>query len=259
MATSSAEHGDGAAVTLLIPASATLKDGATVNVTTTYPFEDTVVVTCQTSKSKPRSFPLSIRVPVWATNATLNGLAVAAGMFSQQRCQSNSAANRFVLELSPEIAVEEWAGDQHGGAAKNNAYSVVRGPLLYSLPLAHNFTVYGRHFGTGDQASNDYYLNRNSAWNFALVIDRNHPTKTLQFVRGAAYDDGAAPFNRSGPLSITASARLVPGWTEALNSAAPPPLSPACQAAAADCGPVTQVTLVPHGYTELRVGEFPLA
>ena len=69
---------------------------------------------------------------------------------------------------------------------------------------------------------------------------------------------GAAPFNRTGPLHITARARLLPpeSWGTALNSAAPPPKSPAC--AGTTCGPVTELVLVPHGYTELRIGEFPL-
>jgi hypothetical protein len=47
------------------------------------------------------------------------------------------------------------------------------------------------------------------------------------------------------------------GRTRQVNSAAPPPLSPACKSAS--CGAPKKVTLVPHGYTELRIGEFPLA
>ena len=250
--------GKGAAVTLLIPASATLADGSNVTVNTSYPFEDTVIVTCSPAAN---AFPLLIRVPGWATNATVNGKLAAAGTFSHQTCAPGEA-NVFTLNLRPEITVERWADDEHGGVATSPGFSVMRGPLLYSLPIDHNFTVYGRHFGEGDTASNDYYLNPTpeggSSWNVALDIDPSEPTKTLTFVAASSYVPGAAPFNRTGPLSIKASARVLPGWGMSLNSAAPPPESPACAGASAHCGPLTEVTLVPHGYTELRIGEFPL-
>jgi hypothetical protein len=251
-------HEGGAAVTLLIPANATLENGATVRVDTAYPFEDTVRVSCVPAPQSASAFPLWIRVPGWATKATLNGKAVVAGSFAKESCVPGGA-NLFTLALSPEIVVEEWAADKHGGAAPHAAYSVTRGPLLYSLPIDHNFTTYGRHFGSGDAASNDYYLEATEAWNFALELDPQNPGKTLIFVPGAAYATGAAPFNRTGPLSIKASAKLLPGWGMSANSAAPPPQSPACASAAAECGVAREVTLVPHGYTELRIGEFPLA
>ncbi len=131
--------------------------------------------------------------------------------------------------------------------------------MLYSLPIKHNFTVYGHHFGSGDDASNDYYLHPTGPWNFALEIDLTNPAKTLTFDAGAPLVVGAAPFNRSGPLTIKARARAIPGWVLDQNSAAPPPLSPACGAAGRCSATTTEVTLVPHGYTELRIGEFPLA
>ena len=35
--------------------------------------------------------------------------------------------------------------------------SVHRGALLYSLPIAANYSMYGHHFGT-DAMSSDYFL-----------------------------------------------------------------------------------------------------
>jgi len=172
--------------------------------------------------------------------------------------QSCSGSATFTLDLAPEITIETWADDKDaGGEAKFPAYSVVRGPLLYSMPVAHNYTVYAHHFGTGDAASNDYYLNPTQEWNYALDADITDPSKSLTFAAGSPYVDGAAPFNRTGPLSITATVRQVPAWGMAVNSAAPPPESPVCKTASA-CGAPKKVMLVPHGYTELRIGEFPL-
>ena len=48
----------GAAVTLLVPSTSTLADGSTVKVDTTYPFEDTVKISCT---AKAGAFPLYIR------------------------------------------------------------------------------------------------------------------------------------------------------------------------------------------------------
>eukprot|EP01043_Picozoa_sp_COSAG02_P009178 COSAG02_NODE_307_length_25111_cov_5.306693_18_plen_104_part_00 len=80
-------------------------------------FQDTVRVSC---KPTALAFSLSIRVPTWAKNATIDGEAVQAGTFAQKTCIPG-AANEFTLELAPEIVVEAWAADKHGGAAKNAA------------------------------------------------------------------------------------------------------------------------------------------
>lgn len=87
-------------------------------------------------------------------------------------------------------------------------------------------------------------------------MDPADPGKTLTFNPGA-YAAGSAPFNHSGwPVSITATVRSLPTWGTAVNSAAPPPDSPACSGSA-KCGPPEKVMLVPHGGTELRIGEMP--
>ena len=87
----------GAAVTLLLPSTATLADGSTVKVDTTYPFEDTVKVTC-TPKS---SFPLYIRVPAWAKNATVDGKPATG--WAKMTC---AKVTTYTLDLAPEITIE---------------------------------------------------------------------------------------------------------------------------------------------------------
>ena len=134
--------------------------------------------------------------------------------------------------------------------------SVHRGALLYSLPISANYTVYAHHFGTNTM-SNDYYLQPTSPWRFAL--DANpRDLSSLKF-NGIGYVAGAAPFNHSNwPTSIGARLRPLPGWSITDNSASEPPTSPACSSAGA-CGAAEAHALVPHGGTELRIGEFPLA
>lgn len=135
--------------------------------------------------------------------------------------------------------------------------SVHRGALLYSLPIAASYSMYGHHFGT-DAMSSDYFLTPTSEWRYALDIDPAD-TSPLAFA-SSGYQPGAAPFNHSGwPTSIAAPLRRLPTWKVDANSAADPPTSPACAAAAARCGAREVHTLVPHGGTDLRIGELPVA
>lgn len=132
---------------------------------------------------------------------------------------------------------------------------------MYSLSLNHiNYTMYGHHFGTNDMSS-DYYLTSNETWSYALDVDINNPSKTLEFVQSSVYNKGSAPFNHTGwPTMIRATVRKVKSWGEKLNSAAEPPSSPACQASSKnDCGLPETVWLVPHGGTDLRMGELPVS
>lgn len=95
-----------------------------------------------------------------------------------------------------------------------------------------------------------------SDWQFALDVDMANPSNTLKF-KSNGYVDGSAPFNHSGwPVTISATLRPLPSWGTNLNSAAKPPASPACTGSE-KCGDPVQVELVPHGGTDLRIGEFP--
>ena len=103
-----------------------------------------------------------------------------------------------------------------------------RGALLYSLPIAANYTVYAHHFGTDDM-SNDYYLTPTSPWRFALDVNPAALSVSSLAFSAVGYREGAAPFNHSNwPVTIAAKLRPLPSWNVTLNSAAVPPASPAC-------------------------------
>merc|ERR1719440_1226938 len=165
---------------------------------------------------------------------------------------ANADATKFTVAFNPAVRLEEWDG---------GAVSVHRGALLYSLPITPNYTVYAHHFGS-DTQSNDYYLQPTTPWQFALDVDPSALSKSIVF-SAPGYKEGTAPFNHSNwPTELTATLRSLPSWGTALNSAAVPPTSPACTHAAteaAPCGSAEKHLLVPHGGTELRIGEMPLA
>jgi len=65
---------------------------------------------------------------------------------------------------------------------------------------------------------------------------------------------GPYPFSQNGaPVQATLQGRVVPQWVEQTNAAAPPPPSPV-----SSTQPLTELTLIPFGATELRIVEFPL-
>jgi hypothetical protein len=186
-----------------------------------------------------------------AKGTTVNGQAVAENTMAKFACKAG--VNTFAVVFTPEIRLEKW-GD---GTEATMPVSVMRGPLLFSLPIDGNYTVTAHHYGDADM-SNDYEVRPNSAWQYALVADAANPTASFTVNKGA-YAAGAAPFNHTGwPLTLTATVKELASWGMALGSAAEPPASPACTAAGS-CGASAKVTLVPHGGTDLRIGEFPLA
>ncbi|KAL1515675.1 hypothetical protein AB1Y20_002292 [Prymnesium parvum] len=232
----------GVVVSMYAPAEARLPSGGRVSIETTYPFGDTATV----SVEAPSGTRVYLRVPGWATRATVNGARAANGTMWQGVAAGGTT--RFTLDFRPSTRLEEWDG---------GAVSVHRGALMYSLPIAANYTVYAHHFGT-DTMSNDYYLQPTSPWQYALDVNPGHPDPATLVFQRAGYQPGAAPFNHSNwPTEISARLRPLPSWGLALNSAAKPPLSPAC--ANSTCGAAQFLRLVPHGGTELRIGEFPVA
>lgn len=163
-----------------------------------------------------------------------------------------AGVTKFSVVFTPEIKLERW-GD---GDNTTMPYSVLRGSLLFSLPIDGNYTVTAHHYGSATQ-SNDYEVRPNSPWQFALVADPSDPAKSFTLNR-PGYVEGAAPFNHTlWPLTLSATLKPLTSWGTAHSSAAPPPDSPAC--AKGTCAAPIKVTLVPHGGTDLRIGEFPLA
>jgi hypothetical protein len=259
----------GVAVSILGPVSARLNNGVSINVTTEYPFDDDVTVTLTGLPAGALAYPLYIRIPSWATNATLavNGGApvpVGAANGTMLRVAWAGAAGptaTVVLATNPAVRVSAWY---------NGALAVFRGALLYSLRLDETFEVTGRN--AADARAVDYIVSQPGC-----DLSPAAPNCTAPFNVALVIDDFSAPaagfsFSRTGPtppvpfaaglwgasnLELTATVRTVAAWGLASNAAAPPPASPVDCSAALACGAPYLATFVPYGATHLRMAELP--
>jgi len=140
------------------------------------------------------------------------------------------------------------------GDEATNAAAVVRGPLLYALPLeqaVHTIRTWQPFNNT------DFELQTDTVWNVALVLDPVQPSRTLEFVESPR-SQPTLPFDTGCPLAILAQARVVPTWamdTVPLTAAEPPPSPVMCNATS--CGSPMRVRLTPYGATNLRIAGLP--
>ena len=117
---------DGIASTVLVPASVETEiNGAKITVTldTEYPFRNALTYTVHTDRAV--RFPLSIRIPGFASAATVDGKAVPVGSFAVLE-RDWSGETTIAVELQFETKMTE---------GYEALCHVQRGPLLYALPI----------------------------------------------------------------------------------------------------------------------------
>lgn len=232
----------------------------TVVIDTNYPFGDNATITIENSNLQP--VPLHVRIPAWATNATISiageDSAVANGTLYTVRCAAQSNVT-LILELNPTIRVETgWGlptrvevGDNNTVMPATAAAAVLRGPLLYTIPLQQIDTVVKTWapFNLTDLA-----MVTHTPWNYALDLDT--PMEFLPTSKGVNEE---LPFNTSNYFAvIRVAVRDLPGWVERHNGADEPPPSPVnCSSIEGGCGARVFVNMVPYGSTNLRMAGLP--
>jgi len=234
---------DGLAATAYGPSevSTTVAGDAEVTVVeeTDYPFDDSVTFRIETDE--PVSFPLHIRVPSWAENASLSlsdgeTYEPSSGEYHVVQRTWNSG-DEVVLSMSPTVEAERR---YHGSVALR------RGPLVFSLPIEAERKLIG-----GDPPAGVWELYPSESWNYGLDVDTDDPESSVSVEIGAVNDVPFSPDNP--PIELSVEGRLVPRWHLEDNWAGEIPYSPA----RVNEEP-TELTLIPYGATNLRVTEFPI-
>ncbi len=228
--TVTAKVGDGTAVTIMQA--------------TEYPFGDTINLSLKSPKSV--AFPLYLRIPHWCNAAIVrvNGKPVAAKAVANSYLvvhRNWKNADTVTLHLPMDVRVRRWTTNQ-------NAVSVDRGPITYSLAIGQKWD---RYAGTAQWP--EYAVYPQSAWNYGLVLDAANPSHSFDVVqKGGAV--AANPFtHETAPIELRAKARKIPNWQlDSKNVITPLQPSPVRSAEATET-----VSLIPMGAAHLRLTSFP--
>ena len=257
---------DNGLATMLYAASETtakVADGKSVKLTetTNYPFDETVKLTVTTDGAV--TFPLYLRVPAWAagSSVSVNGepqaIAEAAGKYIRLERQWSDGD---IVELTLPMRVSSQVWQQNKASV-----SVNYGPFTLSLKIDENFEQHDSrdkdfvqddsHWQAGVDASlwPCYVLKPESAWNYALKVDKDN--LPLQFsVTRKAWPADDFPFTlESVPFEFTAVGVQIPSWgydETGMTDLLPTKFAPRSTEE-------TKLTLVPMGAARLRISAFP--
>ena len=260
---------DGGLATMLYAANETTAkvgaDGKTVKLTqtTNYPFDETVSLTL--ASDGDIEFPLYLRIPEWAANATVkvNGTSVAAGGSNGKYVKLDRTwKNGDVVELTLPMTMSVDTWEQNKGSV-----SVNYGPHTLSLAIQENFEQHDSKdpaFNQDDshwQAGVDsslwpcYVIKPESDWNYALKLDSEN--KPVGFsVNKKEWPSNDFPFTmESVPFEFTATGVQIPSWgydETGMTDLLPTKYAPRSTEQ-------KTLRLIPMGAARLRISAFPKA
>jgi DUF1680 family protein len=202
---------------------------------TSYPFHGTIRIAV--NPATPLAFPLSLRIPAWATGATLrvNGQpqpTPAPGTFARiDRKWSTGDQVELTLPMEPRLI-----------PGFHNSVSVHRGPLLFSFAIGESWVKLRDRGLTAD-----WQIYPTQPWNYALAATTSQDFSTQQA------ELGQLPFTaRHKPVRLQVKARKLPEWRAEDGVANPLPQSPVNSTE-----PVETITLIPYAAAKLRISAFP--
>ena len=226
--------------------------------TTDYPFSEKVML--KMSTAKPVEFPLYLRIPHWATGATVTvnskpDYAVDADGIADSGLSRQNAVPSYIrlkrtwadgdtveLTLPMHVAVRVWEKNK-------NSVSVDYGPLTYSLAIGEEWKRYG---GTDQWPEQDVLPT--TPWNYGLVLDPTDPARSFEVIHKTGPIAGQPFTSETAPIELRAKGRKIDKWTEdRLGMVGLLQQSPIKTEE-----PIETLRLIPMGAARLRISEFPV-
>ena len=227
---------EGFAAVSYAPCTVRFRSGDTavrLRVETAYPFGEKVLI--HVDVAQPKAFPICLRIPEWAREATLrvNGgedLEPIAGQYSviEGEWQAGDVIE-LILPMTPRVT--HWS---------RRSAAVELGPLLMAFRPEEIWTKVKDH-----PVVPDYAVTTEDKWNWALV-EGGRMTATLA-PREAAFGQGSGP-------RVSVEAVETKEWGMKGGCCAPTPID-----LKAKRNDVVSLELVPYGDTGLRISQFPVA
>ncbi len=204
----------------------------TIEEQTDYPFREGISLTVK--PAKPARFPLMLRIPAWAAEATLhvNG-QVQSGVKSGEFYRLDrewTSGDKVELHFPMQVRTSSWY---------RNSIAVERGPLVYSLKIGETW-----HKLKQTGPATDWEIYPSTPWNYALIPGSMQVTERPMSKQPFSVD--------ASPVEIAVQARRLPEWQLVDDSAGPLPVSPVTTKQ-----PVETLTLIPYGAAKLRITAFP--
>ena len=205
---------------------------------TEYPFRNTVLLTVNPDSAL--RFPLQLRIPGWA-----NGTRISVNGKQESPAKPGSFAG-IDRDWRPGDRVEiSFPMTPRVSEGFNKSVFVARGPLVFSLGVGESWVKLRDRGLTAD-----WQVFPTDAWNFALALDPQDPTKAISVTES---EIGNVPFSRRQvPVALRLKARKLDSWRAEDGVADRPPQSPVNST-----HPEEAVTLIPYAAAKLRITAFP--
>ncbi len=257
--------------------TAKVADGVEVTIfeETEYPFDGIVRFTIELTK--PCRFPLYLRIPQWASGASLKSgsktIMPEPGRLHRLERKWKSG-DVIELHLPLDIRTE---------TRYNKSVAIKRGPLYFSLRIGKEFRklsvnkilsgdknvgdAYCIDSRSGFMGAEDWEIWPTTSWNYGLDIDRENPENSVRLRRNKIgrfpwadkgdlvymqEENGFKTWLEDPPVILYVKGKRIPEWKLRLNSADDPLKSPVRSGE-----PVEELVLVPYGSARLRISEFP--